>query len=110
LPKPNHGIKWAYIFVVAPEYRSWDVGTLLTFKFAEMLPLGCPVNEAAALVFLLVSVLRVVVGVITVWVNPDCRNRDKTHADNDKDRTLPSKKGGTNPGGISAARSEGSCS
>src|SRR5438045_3624146 len=68
---------------------SVEVGILLTFRLPATLPFGCPANETAALVFLPVSLLRVVVGTIAVPANRDCKKRNKLQAESRKERTLP---------------------
>jgi hypothetical protein len=65
-PYPNHCTKCAYSLAVDPGYSSDWRGTLLTFP-GEIFPLGCPGNVSEALVLLLVSTVRVVLGLKRIW-------------------------------------------
>ena len=85
-------MKWAYILVVAPGYSNVEVGTLLTFAPAAILPLELPENESAALVFFPVSALKLVVGTTVVRANAGVRKRNKLQTAHMNRRKLPPKR------------------
>jgi hypothetical protein len=82
-------MKWAYILVVAPGYNKLEMGTLLTFTPAAMLPFELPGKESAALVFFPVSAFKVVVGTTEVLANSGVRKRNKLQTAHMNSRKLP---------------------